>query len=781
MPGELVDVMNLGREIRDERGGVLVWFAVMGTAIFFLVAFVIDIGNYFEHRRHLQLQADAAALAGGTAWAYPCDATTETNIENLARDYGGPHVGHTGSPYNAQIGNTATSNLHLLLNSTQYWNHGGTDHSDGGGPCATGFLDVRVTDSHVRSFFNIDLGFPLSAIIPSINAHARVEAQKVTALSGLLPLFVRDINPRSGAALFVTGSGSTASFAADPKYMQKSGSCASGLGCWSNASNRSSVTVGTATSLVVALSSLPQCPQSAGAPCFDIDRSHAAVSTPALMCSQSGVECYASDGTSQLDTGLVFIRGFDDTTSTTCCVTNGAGPYSPPVVREVELAGNPFNSATCADGYFVYLTSGSCTVAIRAKVDMTSAFASSQNAQVTAFSNPQSACGNNGTGLSFDSTTGYWVGNCTIDAASRAVTFSIEWRLKKTNVSGYGDCTQNFNGPCHDQVNGAQRVYGGLDVYSGPVRVARVWNADASPPPCTPALTTPFYGFPQSQCRGANAYPNGSVHSLYAEVQVAGAVATSTSDPPVQLRVVDKTAGNDDTNQSGVDCEQGVNYRNEITKGCVPLYTVTPESRLSAPDPCNPPYPNAQSVLTQATPPARDCAATANGASVGQFSDGIIGRVLKNGVAGTYNHEPCPAANGTAYVAGRNYWNPPASEQPNPGGIRFPNFHIGDPRVVLVFMVPFGAFRDSGKTVYPITNFGAFYITGWGGKGNNSNTDNNHNFNDDPCPGADSGVDKGWLSGHFISYVLPPGSGGIGGGGTCDPSVTTPCIVQLTK
>jgi hypothetical protein len=83
--------------------------------------------------------------------------------------------------------------------------------------------------------------------------------------------------------------------------------------------------------------------------------------------------------------------------------------------------------------------------------------------------------------------------------------------------------------------------------------------------------------------------------------------------------------------------------------------------------------------------------------------------------------------------------------------------------------VPFGAFRQQGRALYPITNFGAFYITGWGGNGGG---------NDDPCPGADSNVPTGWLSGHFIKYKLPSNSGG--GLGPCTISTTTPCVVVLT-
>jgi len=49
--------------VADERGGVLVMFALFAPVLILFMAFVLDVGNWFEHKRHLQLQADAGALA----------------------------------------------------------------------------------------------------------------------------------------------------------------------------------------------------------------------------------------------------------------------------------------------------------------------------------------------------------------------------------------------------------------------------------------------------------------------------------------------------------------------------------------------------------------------------------------------------------------------------------------------------------------------------------------------------------------------------------------------
>ena len=51
--------------LTTERGGVLVMVAVWLPVLLIFLMFVIEVGNWFEHKRHLQLQADAGAFAGG--------------------------------------------------------------------------------------------------------------------------------------------------------------------------------------------------------------------------------------------------------------------------------------------------------------------------------------------------------------------------------------------------------------------------------------------------------------------------------------------------------------------------------------------------------------------------------------------------------------------------------------------------------------------------------------------------------------------------------------------
>src|ERR671934_3014534 len=91
---------------RGEHGAVLVLVLLWLPVLVLMAAFVIDVANWFVHKRHLQMQADAAALAAAADWSGAgCD---DAAINARAAEYG-------GGTYNAQIGGTAPSRGHLSI------------------------------------------------------------------------------------------------------------------------------------------------------------------------------------------------------------------------------------------------------------------------------------------------------------------------------------------------------------------------------------------------------------------------------------------------------------------------------------------------------------------------------------------------------------------------------------------------------------------------------------------------------------------------------------------
>src|SRR6266550_2217148 len=179
------------RSGRSERGAALVMVVVWLPVLLLFFMFVVDVGNWFMHKRHLQMQADAGALAGGGVFKFPC---ADTPIVDATRKYAGdPNV---SGPYNLQVKPTNQANVHALVNSTTFWNKGGVDFNDGGQPCATKFVDVKMTEADLPWFMKL-------AVVPAINAHARVSILQKNGGAGGLPIGVPDSNPVAAAAIFV--------------------------------------------------------------------------------------------------------------------------------------------------------------------------------------------------------------------------------------------------------------------------------------------------------------------------------------------------------------------------------------------------------------------------------------------------------------------------------------------------------------------------------------------------------------------------------------------------
>jgi len=222
--------------VRDERGGVAVLFAVLTPAFLFLFLLVVDVGNWYVHKRHLQMEVDAAALAGGAYFGdcFSSDSSiagaADDTIRNAATKYGGG----PGSAYNVP-GGGASMRITTRFNSKTFAVGGpGADDTETNGPCETPhlMLDVKQTEADVPFI----LGGLISAFIPSakttidaINARARVELKKETIVQGSLPLAVPDVDPRHVTVTFVdeaTGA------AIGPALSLTKGSSVNGLNYW---------------------------------------------------------------------------------------------------------------------------------------------------------------------------------------------------------------------------------------------------------------------------------------------------------------------------------------------------------------------------------------------------------------------------------------------------------------------------------------------------------------------------------------------------------------------
>ena len=95
-----------------------------------------------------------------------------------------------------------------------------------------------------------------------------------------------------------------------------------------------------------------------------------------------------------------------------------------------------------------------------------------------------------------------------------------------------------------------------------------------------------------------------------------------------------------------------------------------------------------------------------------------------------------------------------------------PVYPDADPRIVAVFVTPFGTFANqSGQGPVPVLGLAYFYITGWTGTNGNPNPCAQTGTANDNVIAPGSVGDSTVVSGHFIKYVDP----------TAIPDPTTAC------
>lgn len=633
---------------------VVIWLPILIV----FVTFVIDVANWFEHKRHLQVQADAAALAAAQDFRFPC---VDQPIIDTAQDY-------SGDQYNAQIGGTPSDDVHMLINSRTYYNQASpVDNTvNTNPPCTAKMIDVKMTETDLPWYFKI-------AQVPFIDAHARVSILQVNTLAGALPVAVPEVNPRSARVMFVDETTSPPTVLAS-RELTRTGA-ANGLVIWDNAGSPLPVTISSAKIGVrVALGG-----------------------GSSATCTDPLVECYDAGSVN----GILHARGWT-------AAGSGAQP-AVPIARDVTL----FNG-TCTDAYFSS-AADSCTIGVRAKVDFGTSNPSTVGGKVTA------VVGGLDYPMTYSATSGDWTTATTIPVApgSGPVPVNLKWEETAGTVAGNTCKTGNGN-KCTGSFGTLQRGFSASEARSGPIKLAQIWENGS------------FWANSFERCSPVQ---TSCTHNLVVKIGVAGTLqdAQGVNDPVVSLRV---TGGSQ--NQS-LDCDPDVtNLKDELANGCAPPY------KRNAGTAC----PGTAGALW-GSPKPWPCVAIQTGTAVNQVPAGMNKRILGDEHANT--------------CSSPNNWS------------SFPNLAQDDPRIVNVFLTPYGSFSGSGSTTVPVVDFATFYVTGWTGQGGGfSNPCQGHG--DDPVPGND----PGYIVGHFIKYVQTLNNGN-GGTQPCDLNSFGLCVAVLTE
>jgi hypothetical protein len=288
----------------------MVTFAVALPMLIAFLVLVVDVGNWFAHRRHLQTQADAAALAAAGAVRVPC---SDAPIEAAAQQYG-------GGEYNPQLGG-GQPRVQMRINSETWYGQSSPvdDTVDVRPPCQAKMIDVKMTETDLPWFFGV-------GIVDFINTRARVSINKVDAVAGALPVAVQEVNPKRVRVTFIDESNGEE---LGSRELVKTPGTTDGLVTWNNEGDPLPLTVDRGKIGVrVAMSG----------------------NEATVTCGQAGVECYDAESSN----GILYVRGWD---------TSG-GPGEP-VAKDVWLT-----PGTCNDAYFSLSTDVDCTIAVRAEVDI---------------------------------------------------------------------------------------------------------------------------------------------------------------------------------------------------------------------------------------------------------------------------------------------------------------------------------------------------------------------------------------------------------------------------
>jgi hypothetical protein len=679
---------------RDERGAMMIVFAVMLPVILLISILSVDVGNWFVHKKRLQTLVDAAAFAGGNEFS-GCfqDATvTNTRIADEALKFAGD-INRQPLTQNVQEQEAKPAgDVHIVLNSKEFWdgnlnprapgaNGYGLDNtwvspysqSDASKPCSTSALDVKATDEKVPLLFGF---IPVAA---SPHAYARVEIRKVLDITGLLPFAVPEIAPAKVAALVVnedvaaTDSNSIRGAAwlnnntppPPPDLSQWEVWHGDLTGVNLNGNENFGVIILTSRDPAASL--------------------NGSLST---VCGQNPaqVNCYGKPAGSQ--SGISFIHAYS---------VASPGGVNPPAVRQVELFGAcggdlsaPYFNLTADNG------GGSCTLSMQAKID----FGVTGDprgyptcAVVTAPGGPMSwSAGGLG------GTLGTWTGSVTIAADSGRNVVNLGWQTDK----GGGDCggPKNSGTLPRVAVPYAARPLT-TPAASGPVEYLWVSNND----PCCPGAANSI-----------NGQSNVSLHvtvGFTPQLQDANPL-----DPPIALRYASVSG----SQNQAVDCDKNINFKDEIVNGCQNPY----RPNLRNGDCSN--YNSGNLPRTPIAPlPGDDCVITETGDKTGPIRQAMDERF---------------GFNGGATCKTLNYWPNPTGQPPNPNNPSgtFPDLNT-DKRVVTLFITDENSFGGSGNNIYPIRRFASFYITAADGLG---------------CPGdypVDPGPKNVW--GHWITYVTP--------------------------
>jgi hypothetical protein len=203
--------MRIRRLIRAEDGAILVAATVAMVALIGMGAVVVQVASWYQNRHHLQMRADAGALAGAQLFnecflpstAGISHAQAQTDIQNWAKRYAG-FASPVGAAENTQFGVGTTD---FAFQSQTYPGGGGPGADDtyvaNTNVCESqniqaphGGIDLKLRHQSIRRLFSF-------APFANVYAHARVQLKEIQSIVPTFPLAVPELVPNAVAVTFI--------------------------------------------------------------------------------------------------------------------------------------------------------------------------------------------------------------------------------------------------------------------------------------------------------------------------------------------------------------------------------------------------------------------------------------------------------------------------------------------------------------------------------------------------------------------------------------------------
>jgi hypothetical protein len=515
---------------RSERGAVLVMFALFAPVALLLAAFAIDTGNWFLHKRQLQVRADAGVLAAAQEFQPCLNTNANANISATAGQYGGAASVTTPSGpitsntplYNEPPGAEAEkqrrrTHTHELINSKTYYEQSSPVDStaEAKPPCEALMVDVKMTETSLPWYWRA------FSSVPYINAHARVEILQETTATKVEPLAVAEPAPVAAAAYFVDEDNNKAVL--KKVTLTNLGPNSEGLDVWSNPSAPLELAINHPhIDVVIALSG----------------------NKGDTTCGDPNVECFGRKSANEKASlasaePILHVAGYSKA---------GSGTLTVPLGREVTLS-NPAPN-TCTDGYFSN-SAAACTFTVSAKVDYGNA--NTKGVTVTPIVGGKVSA----TPLTFNTTLGLWTGGATLPVGSGSNEVSL---LVKCKAEATSPCPAKAT---EATIKNVHRIYAASSARADSIKGA--WISEVG------GLAQDANSY--EVCEAQNS--NSCTHKLVVTVDVGGSLANAAgfADPLHQL----KFEGNHGVI---VGCppttagEAASEYRDHLKNGCPGSYAI---------------------------------------------------------------------------------------------------------------------------------------------------------------------------------------------------------------